>query len=155
MTKTIAANPNSHISYGSELRTVEVLEPLLHKIPLWKAVSEILVKGAKYPLERINNWRKQSDPEEYLRRGNHQSAKKDPSILTKLIRKDINAGFQLPTTTNYLRKIPHACIALYGEIHQHKIDEQAIIFLFWGQHTTNHSSSPLVHQWTAESKQKN
>ena len=49
MTRTIAANHNSHISYGSEFQTVEVLEPLLQKSPLWKAVSEILVKGEKYP----------------------------------------------------------------------------------------------------------
>ena len=55
MTRTVLANPNSHISYGSELRTVEVLETLLHKSPLWKEVSEILVKGEKYPLDRINN----------------------------------------------------------------------------------------------------
>ena len=78
MTSTIAAKTNSHISYGSEFRTIEVLEPLLQKIPLWKAVSEILGKGAKYPLERINNSRRKSDFEESLRQGNHQSEKKDP-----------------------------------------------------------------------------
>ena len=127
MTSTIAANPNSHISYGSEFRTIEVLQPLLQKKNLWKAVSEILSKGAKYPLERINNSRRKSDLEESLRRGNHQSAKKDPSILTKLIQKDINAGFQLPTTPNSLRKMPHTCIAPYVVIHQHTIDEQGII----------------------------
>ena len=102
MTRTISANTNSNISYGSEFRTVEVLEPLLHKIPLRKAVSEILVKGAKYPLERINNSRRISDLEESLQQGNHQAAKKESSILTKLIQKDVNAGFQLPTTTNSL-----------------------------------------------------
>ena len=53
--------------------------------------------------------------------------KKDPSILTKLIQKDVNAGFQVPTTTNSLQKIPLACIAPYGVIHQHTIDEQGII----------------------------
>ena len=111
MTRTIAANHNSHISYRSEFRTVEVLEPLLQKIPLWKSVSEILVKGAKYPLERINSSRQKSDLEESLQWWNHQSAKKDPSILTKLIQKDVNAGFQLPTTTNSLHKMPHTCIA--------------------------------------------
>ena len=111
MTRTIAANHNSHISYRSEFRTVEVLEPLLQKIPLWKSVSEILFKGAKYPLERINSSRQKSDLEESLQWWNHQSAKKDPSILTKLIQKDVNAGFQLPTTTNSLHKMPHTCIA--------------------------------------------
>ena len=69
MTRALAANPNSHISYGSEFKTVEFLEPLLHKSPLWKAVSDILSKGAKYPLERINNSRRKSDLEEFLRQG--------------------------------------------------------------------------------------
>ena len=95
--------------------------------PLWKAVSEILVKVENYPLERISNSRLQSDPEECLQRGNHQSAKKEPSILTKLIQNDVNAGFQLPTKTNSICKMPHAYIAPYGVIHQHKIDEQGII----------------------------
>ena len=127
MTRTIAANPNSRISYGYEFRTVEVLEPLLHKTPLWKSVSEILFKEAKYPLERINNSRRKLDLEESLRRGNHHSAKKDPSILTKLIQKDVNTGFQIPTTTNSLQKMPHTYIAPYVVIHQHTIDKQGII----------------------------
>ena len=51
MTKTIAANPNSHISYGYGFRTVEFLEPLLHKSPFWEVVSEILVKGSHEQLK--------------------------------------------------------------------------------------------------------
>ena len=109
MTRTIAATPNIHIYYGYKFRTFEVQEPLLQKSPLWKAVSDILVKGAKYPLKRINNSRQKSDLEESLRQVNHQSAKKDPSILAKLIQKYVNAGLQLPTTTNSLRKcLTHA-----------------------------------------------
>ena len=66
ITRTIASNTNIHISYGSEFRTVEVLEPLLHKTPLWKEVSEVLVKGAKYPLERIKTSKQKSNLEESL-----------------------------------------------------------------------------------------
>ena len=39
ITRATAANPNSHISYGSEFQTVEVLEPPHPIIHLWKAVS--------------------------------------------------------------------------------------------------------------------
>ena len=127
MTRTITANLNSHISYGSEFRKFQVLEPLLYKSPLYKEVSEILVEGAKSPFERINNSRPKSDLEESIRQGIHQSAKKDPLILTKLVQKDVNAGFQLPTATNSLQIMTHACITPYGVIHQHTIDEQGII----------------------------
>ena len=93
MTRTMAENTNRHISYISESRTVKVLEPLLHKMLLWIAVSEILVKGEKYPLEHINNSRQKSDLEESLQLGNYHSEKKEPSILKELIEKDVNAGF--------------------------------------------------------------
>ena len=69
MNRTIAANPNIHISYGSEFRTVEVLEPLLHKSPLWKVVSEIL---------EHQQFKTKIGLRESLRKENHQSAKKDP-----------------------------------------------------------------------------
>ena len=124
LTRTIAAYPNSHISYGSEFRTSTVLHPLLSKSPLWPAISSILNKGAKYPLDRLSNKRRKADLEEALTRGNHKSAKSEPKILTKLIQKDVTAGYQLPTTIASLRKIPHTCIAPYGVVHQTTIDDQ-------------------------------
>ena len=51
----------------------------------------------------------------------------EPSILRKLIGKDVAAGFQLPTTVESLRFIPHAYISPYGVIHQTTIDKDGAL----------------------------
>ena len=98
ITRLIIAYPNSNISYGSEFRTSSILAPILVRSPLWPSISSILDKWAKYPLDRISNIRRLSDLEEAIYRGNHKSAVCEPTILRKLINKDVTAGNQLPTT---------------------------------------------------------
>ena len=124
ITRLISAHPNSTISYGSEFRASTALRPLLHRSPLWPTVLAILDDGAKYPLERISNSRRLQDLTEAIQRGNHKSAISEPKILRKLISKDVTAGFQLPTTIESMHKIPHACIAPYGVVHQTTIDNE-------------------------------
>ena len=55
LTRIISGHPHSNISYGSEFRTSAVLQPLLHRSPLWPTVSSILDEGAKYPLDCLSN----------------------------------------------------------------------------------------------------
>ena len=123
MTRVIGAHLNSNISYGSEFRSVTTLAPLLHRSPFWNDIKSSLSKGARYPLERISNSRRRSDLEEAITRGNHESAKANTPVLTKLLKKDVNLAFQLPVTIDAIRKVPHACIAPYGLISQQSIDE--------------------------------
>ena len=118
------AFPNSHISYGSESRSVDILRPLLHLSPFWGSIHSFLSKGARYPLSRISNQRRLQDIEDAIKRGNHKSAKSSPSTLCDLVSKDISRGFQLPISLKALHKIPHAIVAPYGLVHQFTIDEQ-------------------------------
>ena len=122
ITKVISAYPHSHISYGSEFRSASTLHPLLHKSPFWESVCNSLTKGAKYPLDRISNKRRLADIEDALGRGNHKSAKTLAPTLKKLVAKEVHQGFQLPTTIDSIKKIPHACIAPYGVISQQTIN---------------------------------
>jgi len=63
MTRAIITHPNRHISYGSEFRSASVRAPLLHLSPFWDEINLSLSKGAKYPLERINNAKRRTDLE--------------------------------------------------------------------------------------------
>ena len=106
MAKVIAAHPNSHLSYGSEFRAAQTLEPLLEKSPFWNEVEKSLTKGARYPLERISNKRRLADLKDAIKRGNHKSAKANLPILQDKIEKEAKAGFQLPTTIDSTHLIP-------------------------------------------------
>ena len=94
ITKTIAAFPHSHISYGSEFRNPTALEPLLNKHPFWPSVKQSLSKGAKFPLSRLNNKRRLEDLKCAIKRGNHKSAKPHHTILNKMVSTEVQHGFQ-------------------------------------------------------------
>ena len=123
LTKAIAANPNSNISYGSEFCNPTILDPLLHKHPLWQRVRKSLTHGAKFPLKRLNNKRRLQDLEDAIKRGNHKSAKIHENILMDMVNEEVLHGFQLPTTVESLFKIPHTVVAPYGLVHQQTIDK--------------------------------
>ena len=127
LTRMIPGHPSSHISYGSEFRPWRALAPLLHLSPHWADVKDTLSNGARYPLQRLSPKRRLQDLEEAIIRGNHKSATDSPNILDKLIKKDVDAGFQLPTTINSLRLMPHAVVAPYGVIKQNTIDTEGNI----------------------------
>ena len=127
LSRMIPGHPGSHISYGSEFRPWETLLPLLHKSPHWLDVKDTIKNGARYPLKRLSPQRRMQDLEEAILRGNHKSATAEPTVLTKLIKKDVDAGFQLPTTIDSLRSIPHAVVAPYGIIKQNTVDNDGNI----------------------------
>ena len=123
LTRTINAKQETHVAYGSEFRPASFLRMLLEKSPYWAEVSAILLKGAKYPLDRISNQRRIGDLHQAISRGNHKSAIQNPTTLRKLISTDVQMGYQLPIPIPTLFKIPHACVAPYGIIKQVTIDE--------------------------------
>ena len=110
LTRVISGHPNSHISYGSEFRPWEVLSPLLHISPHWLDVKDSLSNGARFPLERLSPKRRLLDLEDAIARGNYKSATDSPATLETLIKKDVDAGFQLSVTIEFLLQIPHAIV---------------------------------------------
>ena len=92
--------------------------------PYWSDVRDSLDNGACYPLKRLSTHQQITDLEESIKRGNHKSTIDSPKILDKLINKDVQSGFQLPTTIDSLHKMPHACVAPYGVIKQNTIDNK-------------------------------
>ena len=88
-------------------------------------------KGARFPLERINNKRRKIDNEEAIARGNHKSAKQNLPILKGMVSKEVEVGFQLPIPIDCIHNIPHAVVAPYGLQTQQTVDEKGHSIPTW------------------------
>ena len=81
-------NPGSTLSYGSELRSIEHLKPLLQYHPLFRRFKSNHINGINYPLNDIDENARTTMLENSIKRGNHKSALKDdqqPNV-TKLMK---------------------------------------------------------------------
>jgi hypothetical protein len=74
--KAISYHHLSQLSFGSEFKSSSDLEELLKDHPLWPKLSEILDKGATFPLHEISSEERETDLLYHLERGNHKSSKK-------------------------------------------------------------------------------
>jgi len=127
LTRVIAAHPNTELSYGSEFRSPESLQPILQSHRHWNYIKSSLTHGVKAKFKKLSNSTRLDDLKAALKRGNHKSAKSWDADLMNLVTKDVQFGFQMPITTEAALKIPHACLAPYGIIDQTTLDDSGNI----------------------------
>ena len=152
ITRTITVYPYIHISYESELRDAATLYPLLHLSPNWNEVFSSLTKGAKCPLERIINICRLTDIEDAIKRGNHKSPIAMAKVLKYLVSKDVDLGFQLPST---ISSIKNTLVLHHTAIYRNKPStSKATTYQNTAQPTTNNSGFPPNLRSTTDSKEK-
>ena len=79
--KAVEKQPNSMITPGSELRTVEVLETIFKFRKDWPELKEIITKGCCYPIKEMpDEATRLADLEAMIERGNHRSASSKEAI---------------------------------------------------------------------------
>ena len=120
---TITAQHNSPISYGSEFRTTSILQPLMHRRPIWEKTFHILNNGTTFPLTQINDTIRHKDLLAALEYKNHKSAHPSTSSLEKHISTEIEHGLSLPLPPNFTLELEDAEIAPHGMVKQNTITE--------------------------------
>ena len=109
--------PNGTIlSYGSEFRDITHIEALMKYHPDFNLIQNIIVEGAQYPLEKIEENDRLADLNFHLARGNHQSAlTSDNNIaLKKAFQKELDAQWAIPLSPSCIKLIPGASITPLG-----------------------------------------
>jgi len=124
LTRLVAAHPNTKISYGSEFRHPSILHPILKSHQHWNYIKSSLLSGVKTKFKKLKNKEQLKDLREALAHSNHKSTKDRAEDLKKLVKKDVEFGYQLPITKEAALKIPHAYIAPYGIVDQTTINDQ-------------------------------
>jgi len=109
---------------GSEFRNIKHIRKLLQYHEDWPEIRDIISKGCDYQLgPDPDEETRRSDLKAMLERGNHQSAKKNMSVLQKSFTKEIKKGWLLPITVESILKIKSLSIIPLGIADQLTIDE--------------------------------
>ena len=95
LSKAIAAEFNSSLGYGSEFIPTNNLDVLISRHPNWTRIKNILENGSLWPLEELEQIKRETDMKEALYFGNHKGAVRNPILLRKLIEKDVVHGYGL------------------------------------------------------------
>ena len=146
----IEAQQDSPVGYGSEFRSVTVLERLLYLHPNWTHFKRLLTHGSNWPLSPIDDKERHIDVEEALAFGNHKGARDDTPLLHSLIMDDVTQGFVLPLPLDKITRIPGIILSPMNIVRQNTIDETGKIvpkdrlthdqsFLFSGSNTSVNS----------------
>ena len=115
VTRLLGAYPDSTLGFGSEFRTVEELEPLLHHHPSFPALKDLLENGMPYVFSReINDATKQEEVKALLERGNHKSASEKTERVRLLLEKDLLHGFSIPLLVRTVSQIPGSAVQSLG-----------------------------------------
>ena len=103
----IEQHPGSIIIYGSELRPLHKLEPLLKHHPTYEKSAINHVVGIYYPLKKINKGTQKSNLDKTIKRGNHKSAlsKIERPYVTKLMKQDVELGKEIPLTLECIQNL--------------------------------------------------
>ena len=106
----IKDNPNSTVSYGSELRPLDQLQPLLSHHPNFERFKQNLSHGIDYPISPLSDVECKNMLEHSLQQGNHKSALNDEHrpVVTKLMTQDVELGYGIPLTLEALHKMKQA-----------------------------------------------
>jgi hypothetical protein len=107
---------NSRVFYCSEFR-------LVHELSTIFSSPSILSSGAAYPLHHFPNKSRQDDFTHHKEPGKHKSASKFPSIISAMIKEDVECGFALPLPIEILPHILNASLAPLGCQEQSTINE--------------------------------
>jgi len=107
-------NEDTFISFGSEFRPPDTLEPLLCRHPNWQRFKLLLQKGSSWPLEDLPESDRLAKNEEFIMRGNHKSAKKYNSKLEKILTQELRQGWMFPLPLEYVQQLKHGELAPVG-----------------------------------------
>ena len=129
LSKFIDQHPSSTISYGSELRPLSHLEPLLHHHPLYDQFAKNHVHGIDYPLNDIEDEKRIENVKATIERGNHKAALEDEQRphVTKGMLSDVQYGYGIPIPVDTILKIPGAEVYPINVQNQTTIDESGNI----------------------------
>ena len=81
LSKAIAAQFNSPLRYCSEFFPTNTLEVLFRRHPNWTRMKNILENGSAWPLEKLEESKRETDMKEALSFGNHKGAVRNPILL--------------------------------------------------------------------------
>jgi hypothetical protein len=125
---TIRAYPYSTIAYGSEFRSISLLEPIFHRHRYWHRIKRMLSNGSEFPIEDHND--EESQKEDFdlaLSYGNHKSAEINHKILLDHTLKELNKGWIIPLLPTDARLLPNATISPMGVVSQSTINDRGEI----------------------------
>ena len=116
----------SFTHYGSEFRSINLLEKLLSGHSKWPKLKSIILHGTDYPLDPITEKERLEDIEFHIQRGNHKSATSSAGLLSinKAYDKEVKFGWQVPILPSIIKHIKHACIAPLGIAEQWSFNEK-------------------------------
>ena len=119
----LEAQKDSPLSYGSEFKATEILEPIFSRHPNWNRMKLILQNGSCWPMEDLPLQEKSNDLQEALAFGNHKGATSNPEVLRDLVKKDVTFGYGLVLPLDKLDRVPGALLAPMNIMRQNTIDE--------------------------------
>ena len=122
--KATQSDKNTSLSYGSEFRQAQDLQPLLRHHKNWPAIKELIQHGVSYPMEPITESDRLKDIDHMLSRGNHKSASvtENKHALEKSFNKEVKYQWCIPLLPSCIKSIPGASITPLGVAVQHTID---------------------------------
>jgi hypothetical protein len=96
LNRTILADGNSSLHFGSELCPPEALQLLLGPHPLWPRIEALLRHGPHFSADNYPKDQCLEKVDAALAYGNHKGAIKQPDTLFDLLDDDVTHGFSLP-----------------------------------------------------------
>jgi hypothetical protein len=110
----IASITGTFINYGSEFRPPSQLEPLLLHHPNWPKCKDLLSKGSKWQLHELSEPDRIAKNEEFIQRGNHNSAIKYNEVYHSTILQEVQRGWMVPIPLSYINTLQHGELAPVG-----------------------------------------
>ena len=86
-------------------------------------MKNILEKNSTWPLEELEESKRETDIKEALSFGNHKGAVRNPIFLRKLIEKDVVHVYVLVLPLSNIDRIPGVLLAPMNIMKQNTIDE--------------------------------
>ena len=140
--KVIENSPFSPMSLGSEFKPVEILDPLMKRLPSWPTLRNSLEFGAACPIRPLDADTLARDFAEALKQGNNKSAKDECEWVGKQFQNEVNKGWTLALPLRAASRFPGGVYAPLGVVEQDTIDENGDII----------PKKRLVHNMSKEGK---
>ena len=123
--KAFAAQQDTIVTYGSEVRPTTQLEPLLHNHPNFERFKSNMTHGISCPLNDIPEETRIEEMQKTIKHGNHKSALEKEAIphVSKAMQTDVVRGFGIIMTPDCAAKLKDAEIYPLGLQHQLTINE--------------------------------
>jgi hypothetical protein len=120
---TLWSQPFGALTFGSELRPVNVLAPLFGCQPLWHQVRQYLAEGTSPPVTPIAEKDCLHDLGQMLKYGNHKLAEKEQERLVGMLREEVQQMWQLPLPRRAIAHIPDCVMPPLGMALQQAINK--------------------------------